>query len=156
MITANKQLLENLLRLANNTRAEVVLTSAWRLPADTLSAMISVLFESGIRLGGCTPDLGVGGQGDRVDEIMSWLSSVEAANVARWIALDSDDLLRMNKLMHRSHFVRTNYSLGLDDATVVEATQVLRAQPGGSSNKIKRRICVVLGYTVLIACVGIL
>lgn len=60
-----------------------MLTSAWRLSAETLAAVIRVLFESGIWLGGCTPDLGVDGMGDHVDEIHAWLNFEEVRNNVR-------------------------------------------------------------------------
>ena len=116
--------LEQLARTIECTGALIVLSSTWRLKAADKEQVKVALATYGLSLAGATPDLESIGKGDRVDEILHYVSTC-AQNVA-WIAVDDMNLLAMNpKKMHGRHFVHTSDNDGFTASKADEAIEKL-------------------------------
>ena len=111
----------------------IVLSSTWRLDAQLREALHRVLAIEGLSFVSVTPDLEITHTGDRVDEIMAWLSAHRSADHP-WIAIDDLDLLGMNPKLHARNFVRTSDGVGLTRRNVNEAVRKLSEQRAETRN----------------------
>ena len=121
---------ENMRRLAELVHAvgaHIVLSSTWRETAIQRRAIDAQLRRFGMPSHvGCTPRLPTIGGGGRHAEIMAWVAEhcadgdEAAAHRSRhrrcWVAIDDLDL----KDHTRSHFVKTDLTVGLDEASSSE------------------------------------
>lgn len=117
-------LLDNLKHVVESTNAELVMSSTWRLELHTRRAAESAVASRGLAFVGSTPDMSHSCSGDRVDEILAWLSGQSVA----WVALDDMDLCAMNSRMTAQHFVHTDDKVGFGVDQAQEAIEKLQAQ----------------------------
>jgi len=102
----------------------IVVSSSWRV-GETLESLKEILACAGIpkgRIIGMTPVLrGIGKQ--RGDEIKHWLDNADM-DIGEYVVLDDSRDMRAVW----SHFVNTNWFIGLDYFKAQEAIRVLRGQ----------------------------
>ena len=128
-----QECLDNLAHIIKHAhRPSIVLSSTWRLDSTLLSALKKVFDERGLEILDCTPDLEKGHTGDRVDEILLWLSKYSTAGkrAPAWVAIDDLDLLRMNPRLDAKNFMRTRDSSGLTADCAEEVVAKLRRARG--------------------------
>lgn len=132
------ELLQRFKRLLDTTGAEVVLSSSWRSPRPDASPMLAIkqaLAEIGYTLRDITPE---GGRGCvRGNEIRMWLQDYcrslytlgdkHFPDNPPYVILDDDsDML----LWQKDHFVHTNGRIGLTEANVDKAINILNGKEG--------------------------
>eukprot|EP00927_Polykrikos_kofoidii_P009919 TRINITY_DN14173_c1_g1_i1.p1 TRINITY_DN14173_c1_g1~~TRINITY_DN14173_c1_g1_i1.p1 ORF type:complete len:240 (-),score=50.42 TRINITY_DN14173_c1_g1_i1:48-767(-) len=125
------EMVDNLVYIVEQTCAEIVLSSTWRLLQNKCDEIEQVLGARGLKLRGLTPDHKQdGGTGSRVDEIFAWLmdNKLDGDKVEAWVALDDLDLRGMDDRLQAANFVRTMDSVGLTRKHAEEAVRKLLAQ----------------------------
>ena len=120
------ELLDNLASIVRTTSSKIVLSSTWRLEGHSRHAVEHALASRNIKLLDSTADLTC--RGDRVDEVLAWMTDHPEYAVQAWIAVDDMDLIKMNSKLLAVNFVRTCDSVGLVTAKVTEAIRKLSAQ----------------------------
>ena len=118
------QLLHDLAKIVRSTKAQIVVSSTWRLRPETMERLRVYLEMVGLDILDVTPDLESSGRGDRVDEILLWKTEAVAQRrlkVAAWLAIDDMDLQRMNARITEQNLVRTDDAEGLTEAIATEA-----------------------------------
>jgi len=109
----DKDKLERLKMLVQETGAVVVLSSTWRLHDDSLE----YLKKRGVKYLDCTP---AGLYRNRGGEIDKWISMHPEAK--SYVILDDDsDMLPCQE----SHFIQTSFDSGLQDSHVKKAISIL-------------------------------
>ena len=94
--------LNRLKKIIENTNAQIVLSSSWRLENNKLNEIIKELDKIEVELLDTTINLN--GNGNRVDEILSWINNNNINET--WIAIDDYDLHKMNPKLDKRNFVK--------------------------------------------------
>ena len=105
-------LLHNLKEIIRKTKAEIVISSTWRLDMEKIKELKTIFKKHQISILDYTIDFSKTGQGDRVDEIYYWLEHSNYT-INNWIAIDDMTLSAMNNKLTEKHFVHTNIVVGL-------------------------------------------
>lgn len=114
-------------KLCNETEAEIIISSSWRVPYDTVDKLLPRMAQCGAAglatwVVGMTPWLPTG----RGDEIAAWLNE-HSQTVLRYVILDDhDDTLPGQRL------VKTDSSEGFNYSNYIAAREIL--DPGFEKN----------------------
>jgi len=102
-------MLVRLKRIIEATKAEIVLSSTWRVLPNSLKIVKNKLADHGLKLNSCTVEI-IGGE--RSTEIQVWLMKNQD-KISRFAILDDDSDAGTNGLNHS--FFQTTFNVGLDD-----------------------------------------
>jgi len=107
--------------LVQQSNAQIVLSSAWRLAPRTMAIVNQQLVRHGIdKVIDKTLDLGYAGK--RSAEILLWVKQNEPS---AWIAIDDIDLAADESRLH-NHFIHTNSQVGLTAEQCEQGLRLLR------------------------------
>ena len=104
-------------QLVDETGAEIVLSSSWRIYDKTRVFIKKKLEEYGIALIGFTPDTGE----SKGKEIKKWLDET-SYHIERFVILDDDS--DMDEYTH-AKLVKTDPNIGLQQADIIKAIHLL-------------------------------
>eukprot|EP00397_Hematodinium_sp_SG-2012_P047322 GEMP01053778.1.p2 GENE.GEMP01053778.1~~GEMP01053778.1.p2 ORF type:complete len:157 (+),score=27.22 GEMP01053778.1:92-562(+) len=127
-VALDDKLVSNLVHLTNESKAQIVLSTAWRKHDFLVQQLISKLRHAGLDISNQdftkTPSL-CRGVSCRPDEIESWLQA-HPGHSNRWVAIDDWDLTKMEHgSFLKGHFVNTDPRVGLTGAKADEALAFL-------------------------------
>ena len=119
------QKVANLRKIVDVTGAQIVLSSSWNKfwdydPVDNAGKRINnALTAYGLRIMDKTPWSRDSSRGEQID---AWLRANN--HVEQYVILDDNDYCW--NCRHRAHWVKTDSAIGLDEAAVAKAINVLR------------------------------
>lgn len=128
--TPHPGLLGHLKLIIDNTGAQVVISSTWRLDDNNLKRLYTALETIGVTPVGLTDSLALRYDGsDRPDEIRKFILESEM-DVKAWVALDDLPLHDLGiKPLEPEHFVQTLDVIGLTYGNAAEAVRKLNIAP---------------------------
>lgn len=120
----DQQCLLRLFYIVNKTGAEVVLSSSWRVNHRSFAMVRDQLNFYKISVYGCTPN----NHKSRGEQVTEWLRA--NPGVEEYVVLDDDDGDFSIRQLHDAHYIQTDFTLGLSDATMNAAIRVLLRDEG--------------------------
>lgn len=130
----NDELLQLLAQLVAKSKANIILSTSWRVCDSSKKQLIDALAPHGLNdiVIGSTPDMK--GQGSRSDEIVQFLWDIyatEVSKLAQFVCLDDMDLTRgtsRTRFALKGHCVKTDETVGLTEEDCASALQILQSE----------------------------